>query len=29
MACFLRNDVDVLVMGRTVCTKPGKSLDRA
>jgi carbamoyltransferase len=29
VACFLRNDVDVLVMGRTISTKPGKSLARA
>ncbi len=29
VACFLRNDVDVLVMGRTICTKPGKSLGPA
>ena len=27
VACFLRNDIDVLVMGQTITTKPGKSLD--
>ena len=27
VACFVRNDIDVLVMGRTITAKPGKSLD--
>jgi len=27
VACFVRNDIDVLVMGRTIATKPGKSVD--